>query len=81
MRLFHAEEGTSIKGGTCGRKTGGVKGKGDNECHSETKENWIWGMSPGVRPEKGHLTPEVKAANDSTCDYVCDKLCTTPPFL
>jgi hypothetical protein len=26
------------------------------------------------RPEKGHLAPEVKAANEITCDYVWDKL-------
>jgi hypothetical protein len=37
-------------------------------------------MLPGVRPEKGHLTPEVKTANEIACDYVWDKLY-TPPFL
>jgi hypothetical protein len=25
---------------------------------------------PGVRPEKGHLTPEVKIANKIICDHV-----------
>jgi predicted membrane protein len=48
----------------------------DNECNSETnkQKKWIWGMSPGVRPEKGHLTPEVKMANEIACDHVWDKL-------
>jgi hypothetical protein len=31
-------------------------------------------MSPGVRPEKGHLAPEVKMANEIICDDVWDKL-------
>jgi hypothetical protein len=35
--------------------------------------------APGVRPEKGHLTPEVKMANEIVCDHAWDKLC--PPFL
>jgi hypothetical protein len=26
------------------------------------------------RPEEGHLIPDVKAANEMTCDYVWDKL-------
>jgi hypothetical protein len=34
----------------------------DNECYS------------GVRPEKGHLTQEVKVANEITCNHVRDKL-------
>jgi hypothetical protein len=25
------------------------------------------------RPEEGHLTPEVKVANEMTCDYAWDK--------
>jgi hypothetical protein len=29
---------------------------------------------PGVRAEKGHLTPEVKVANEIVCDHVWDKL-------
>jgi pyridoxine 5'-phosphate synthase PdxJ len=45
----------------------------DNECYSETKKNWIWGMSPEVRPEKGRLIPEVKVANEITCDHGWDK--------
>jgi hypothetical protein len=48
----------------CGRKAG--RGKGDNECYSETKKNRSWGMIHGVRPKKGHLSPEVKAANEIT---------------
>jgi hypothetical protein len=31
-------------------------------------------MLPGVRSEKGHFAPEVKVANEITCDYVWDKL-------
>jgi hypothetical protein len=27
-------------------KVGGT-GKGDNECYSQTKKNWRWGMLPG----------------------------------
>jgi hypothetical protein len=26
------------------------------------------------RPEEGHLTPEIRVANEMTCDYVWDKL-------
>jgi hypothetical protein len=26
------------------------------------------------RPEEGHLSPEVKAANEMACDFVWDKL-------
>jgi hypothetical protein len=51
----------------------------DNECNSKTKKTQIWGMSPGVRPEKCHLTPEVKMVNEIACDHVWDKL--YPPFL
>jgi hypothetical protein len=28
----------------------------------------------GARPEKGHLAPEVKIANEIICDHVWDKL-------
>jgi hypothetical protein len=52
----------------------GREGKGDNECYSETKKNQAWGMLLGARPEKGHLTPEVKVANKITCDYVWDNM-------
>jgi hypothetical protein len=31
-------------------------------------------MLPGLRPEKHHLGPEVKVANEIACDYVWDKL-------
>jgi hypothetical protein len=31
------------------------------------------------KPEKAHLAPAVKTANEITCDYVWDKL--YPPFL
>jgi hypothetical protein len=51
----------------------------DNEGYSETKKNQIWRMSPGVRPEKGHLTSEVKVASERACDHVWDKL--YPAFL
>jgi hypothetical protein len=36
-------------------------------------------MPPEVKPEKGHLTPEVKIANKIVHDHVWDKL--YPPFL
>jgi hypothetical protein len=49
-----------------------------NECYSKTKENQSWGLLTW-RPEKGHLTPEVKTVNEIVCDYVWDKL--YPPFL
>jgi hypothetical protein len=29
---------------------------------------------PGLRPEKGQLTPDVKIANEIVCDHVWDKL-------
>jgi hypothetical protein len=32
------------------------------------------------RPEDGHLTLEVKAANEMTCDSVWEKLYLLPPF-
>jgi hypothetical protein len=32
-----------------------------------------------VRPEKDHLTPEVKMVNKIVCDHVWDKM--YPPFL
>jgi hypothetical protein len=35
-------------------------------------------MLPGVRPEKGHLAPEVKETNEIACDYVWDKLLPIP---
>jgi hypothetical protein len=36
-------------------------------------------ISIGVRPEKGHLTLEIKVANEIICDHVWDKL--YPPIL
>jgi hypothetical protein len=36
-------------------------------------------VAPGLRPEKGHLTPEVKIANKIICDCVWDKM--YPPSL
>jgi hypothetical protein len=44
------------------------------------QKNWSWGMLPGVRPEKGQLTPEVKAVNEIASDYVWNKL-DLPSFL
>jgi hypothetical protein len=32
-----------------------------------------------VRPEKDHLAPEVKMANEIVCDHVWD-ICTLPPI-
>jgi hypothetical protein len=37
-------------------------GREINKCYSKTKKNW--------RPEMCHCDPEVKAANEITCDYV-----------
>jgi hypothetical protein len=51
----------------------GREGKGDNEGNSERKKQ-IWGRSSGVRPDKGHLIPEVKIANEIICEHVWDKL-------
>jgi hypothetical protein len=53
--------------------------KGDNECYSEIKKNQSRGMLSGARPEKGHLAPEVKEANEIAYDYVWDKLYPPPP--
>jgi hypothetical protein len=76
MMLFDPEEGPNIKkGNVTGRQGGRREIMSDNECYSETKKNQIWGMSPGVRPEKGHL----KVANKIACDHVWDKL--YPPCL
>jgi hypothetical protein len=37
-------------------------------------------VAPGMRPEKGHLIPEVKIDNE-ICDHVWDKLYSpAPPF-
>jgi hypothetical protein len=77
MMLFDPKVGLNIKGGKCGRKAG--KGMGDNECYSETKKKWSWGLLPGVIPEKGHIAPEFKMANEITCNCVWDKL--YPTFL
>jgi hypothetical protein len=41
---LHSSHPTNKKG-NCGRKAG--RGKGDDECYSETKLNWSWGMLPG----------------------------------
>jgi hypothetical protein len=49
-----------------------VAGREINECHSETKKNGLGNVT--WTPEEGHLTPEVKAASEVTCDYVWDKL-------
>jgi hypothetical protein len=54
-----------------------------NEHNSETKQNKNGfkecQVAPGARPEKAHLTPEVKIANEIICDHVWDKM--YPPFL
>jgi hypothetical protein len=41
-----------------------------NECYSKTKKKQILGMSPGLKPEKSHFTPEVKVANEIVHDHV-----------
>jgi hypothetical protein len=50
-----------------------------NECFSETKKNWS--RECYLETRQGPLRPEVKAANEVACDFVWDKLYTTPPFL
>jgi hypothetical protein len=68
--------GPGIKGGS----VEGRQGRGREIMSATVKQRkQSWGMLPGVRPEKGHLTPEVKAGNEIACDYVWDKL--YPPFL
>jgi hypothetical protein len=80
MMLYDPEEGQSIKGeNAAGRQGGGREIISDNECYSETKKNRIWGMSPGVKPDKCYLALWVKMANEVACDHVGDKL--YPPFL
>jgi hypothetical protein len=45
MMLFDPEVGLSIKGrNVAGSQEGGRR---INECYSETKENWSWGMLAG----------------------------------
>jgi hypothetical protein len=61
------------------RQTGGREIMRDNEgdeCNSETKTKGFeeCHVAPGVRPEKGHLAPEVNMANEIVCDHVWDKL-------
>jgi hypothetical protein len=59
------------------------RGKGDNETQQEIMSATVkqkktgfeeCHLAPGMRPEKGHLTPEVKMANEIVCDHVWDKL-------
>jgi hypothetical protein len=53
-----------------GRQGGGRE---INECYCKNKEKPELGNDTW-RPEKDHFTPEVKAANEITCDYVWNKL-------
>jgi hypothetical protein len=60
----------------------GGQGRGrEIECYSETKKNCSWGMLSGAKPEKGHLTLEVKVASEIACDYIWGKLYPSPHFL
>jgi hypothetical protein len=60
-----------------GRQGGGRE---INECYSETKTTTTttkkaWELGNATwRPEKDHFDPEVRAANEMTCDCVWDKL-------
>jgi hypothetical protein len=47
----------------------GREGKRDNECYSETKKNWSWGMVPAEQ-RRANLAPDVRVANEMTCNYV-----------
>jgi hypothetical protein len=89
MMLFDPEVGLSIKGcNVAGRQGGGREimrdNEGDNEYNSETNKQKNGfeecQVAPGGRPEKGHLAPEVKMANEIARDHVWDKL-DPPPFL
>jgi hypothetical protein len=65
-----------------GRQVGGREMMRENESNSEITKNTgfeEYQVASGVRPEKGHLTPEVKMANEIVCDHVRDRL--YPPFL
>jgi hypothetical protein len=51
----------------------------DNECSSETNKKPGFEechSAPGMRPEKGHLAPEVQMVNVTVYGTSC-----TPPFL
>jgi hypothetical protein len=45
MMLFDPEVSLSIKGENVAGRQGW--GREINECYSETKENWSWGILPG----------------------------------
>jgi hypothetical protein len=66
MMLFDPEVGPIIKGGVWqeGRE-------GEERLMSATGKVELGNVS--WRPEEGHLVPEVKTANEVTCDYVWDK--------
>jgi hypothetical protein len=51
----------------------------DNEWNSETEKNRFeeCHVISGVTPEKGHLTPEIKIANEIICDHVWDLISVT----
>jgi hypothetical protein len=63
MMLFDPEEGPSIKGGSvAGKQEWGREimkdNEEDNECKSKTKTEFEeCQVVPGMRPEKGHLSP------------------------
>jgi hypothetical protein len=55
-----------------GRQGEGREIMRDNESNSETKKTRFeeCQVAPEARPEKGHLAPEVKVANEIICDHV-----------
>jgi hypothetical protein len=71
-----------------GRQGGGSEirdNEGDNEYNNETNKQTKnrfeeYQVAPGVRPEKGHLAPQFKIANEIICDHYGSS-CTFPPFL
>jgi hypothetical protein len=71
MMLFDPTVGPSIKGRNVAGRQGGGK-----EIMSATVKQRKTGS--GVKPEKGHLTPEVKVANEITCDHIRDNLYPPP---
>jgi hypothetical protein len=48
----------------------------DNECNSETEKIGFeeCHVAPGMGPEKIHLAPEVKMADEIVRGHVCDKM-------
>jgi hypothetical protein len=77
MKEFDPEVGPRIKGRNVAGRQGG--GREINSAVKQRKTRVLGNIT--WRPEEGHLAPEVKTANEITCDYVWDKLYLWPQFL